>query len=212
MHDFSGTGCIAGVDEVGRGCLAGPVVACAVVFHAEPPSGLADSKVLKPQQRQSLEPQIKNCSHFGIGVVWQKQIDAINILQATFEAMSKAIVSLRVAPEHILVDGNKTIPSSTLMPIWQHYFSKKLPTQQAVIKGDATIASIAAASILAKTFRDRLMGHLAKQWPGYGFERHMGYGTKMHMQALQRLGPCPLHRLTFRGVRPEPQIVQTTLC
>lgn len=212
MQDFSGTGYIAGVDEVGRGCLAGPVVACAVIFHSVPPSGLADSKALKPQQRAALEPQIKQCSHFGIGVVWQKKIDSINILQATFEAMSKAIVSMHIAPKHVLIDGNKTIPPATLTPLWKLRYSSKLPTQQAVIKGDATIASIAAASILAKTFRDRLMRHLAKRWPGYGFERHVGYGTKMHLMALRELGPCPLHRLTFRGVRPEPQLVQTTLC
>lgn len=164
---------------------------------------MTDSKALSAKKRFALEPLIKNCSYFGIGVVWQQRIDAINILQSTFEAMGKAVCSLRKAPGQIVIDGNKTIPSNIIYPMWQKHFASALPPQQAIIKGDAKVPAIAAASILAKTFRDRLMQHLAKRWPGYGFEQHVGYGTKMHLAAIKQLGPCPLHRMTFRGVREE---------
>ena len=211
-QNLPGTGYIAGVDEVGRGCLAGPVVACAVILLEQAPPGVTDSKALRPQQRAILEPLIKKCCHFGLGVVWQKRIDAINILQATFEAMSKALCSLPLPPAHVLIDGNKTIPQHMLAPRWQTRFDVALPLQKSIVKGDSTNTAIAAASILAKTFRDRLMQHLAKRWPEYGFEQHVGYGTKRHLTALRQFGPCPLHRLTFRGVLPETPMVQGHLC
>lgn len=169
---------------------------------------MTDSKALTPKKRFELEPLIKKCAFFGLGVVWQQQIDAINILQATFEAMSKAVCCLRIAPDQVLVDGNKIIPRNAISPIWQGKFLAPLPSQQAIVKGDAKVPAIAAASILAKTFRDRLMHHLAKKWPGYGFEKHVGYGTRSHLAAIKKLGPCPLHRLTFRGVRPEKQVME----
>lgn len=164
---------------------------------------MTDSKALSAKKRFALEPLIKKCSYYGFGVVWQQRIDAINILQATFEAMSKAVCTLRHIPSLIVVDGNKTIPNNIIASVWERRFATSLPPQQAIVKGDVKVPSIAAASILAKTFRDRLMQHLAAQWPGYGFDKHVGYGTKMHLAAIKTLGPCPLHRLTFRGVKQE---------
>ncbi len=169
---------------------------------------MTDSKALSAKKRFELEPLIKRCSHFGFGVVWQQRIDSINILQATFEAMSKAVCTLRHIPTQIVVDGNKTIPHNIISSAWKHTFATSLAPQQAIVKGDAKVPAIAAASILAKTFRDRLMRHLARQWPGYGFEKHVGYGTKMHLEAIKKLGPCRLHRLTFRGVMQEHQVLQ----
>ena len=205
IGDALPSGLVAGIDEAGRGCLAGPVVAGAVILSAERPiEGLADSKKLTPARREELEAAIKrNALAFGLGVVWQGRIDAINILQATFEAMAKAAASLGQKPEKLIIDGNKTMPKAVLLPLWQQAFAAPLPQQQSVVKGDSTIPAVSAASILAKTFRDRIMRHLARRWPGYGFDIHKGYGTRTHMEALRRLGPCPLHRLTFRGVQLE---------
>ncbi|WP_300808518.1 ribonuclease HII [uncultured Desulfovibrio sp.] len=189
----------AGVDEAGRGCLAGPVVAAAVILpeSAELP-GLTDSKALSAAQRAALAPRIRQCATaWGLGVVWPRRIDEINILQATFEAMTRAVCLLSVTPGMIYVDGNKTIPDQTLRARWT---AARFPQQEAVVGGDARVDAIAAASVLAKTFRDHVMECLARRWPGYGFEQHKGYGTQAHYAALRRLGPCPQHRLTYKGV------------
>lgn len=208
-----------GVDEAGRGCLAGPVVAAAVLL---PPRydlpGLGDSKTLKEAQRQKLAPAIRDCAlAWGLGVSWQDEVDSINILQATFCAMSRALAVLRPAslvsltaglPSSqatplLLIDGNKTIPG----PLLLRYLCKNkpalaLPRQRAIVDGDALEPCISAASILAKTFRDHIMTCLDKRYPAYGFAKHKGYGTKVHLKALQEHGPCALHRITFARVLP----------
>lgn len=198
----------AGIDEAGRGCLAGPVVAAAVILPegAHIP-GLADSKTLSPSRRDGLAAEIGTVAvAWGLGVVWPAEIDRINILQATFRAMCHAASVLKVRPEALLVDGNQIIP--------EHLFRMRgweaAPRQRAIVEGDALMPAISAASILAKTFRDMLMEKLDHRYPGYGFAKHKGYGSREHLEALNRLGPCPLHRLTFRGVLPERELpVQT---
>lgn len=211
------SGLIAGVDEAGRGCLAGPVVAAAVILPetAQLP-GLADSKALSERQRDALAPLIRSTAlAWGLGMVWPRRIDAINILQATFEAMSRAIACLArhtALPELLLIDGNKTLPPEVLRRALSRggLSPSALPRQQAIVHGDATEAAISAASILAKTQRDKLMTVLDRRWPAYGFARHKGYGTADHYAALRAHGPCPQHRLTFRGVLPEtPAAAQT---
>lgn len=176
---------ICGVDEAGRGPLAGPVCAAAVILpaHIEIP-GLNDSKKLSDKKRRELFPIIcQEALAYGIAFSDEKEIDDMNILQATFLAMKRAVEQLSVTPDCILVDGNKTpdfgIPSNY------------------VIKGDSLSASIAAASVLAKVTRDDLMLKLADQYPQYAFEIHKGYGTKAHYAALSEHGPSPIHRLTF---------------
>ena len=176
---------ICGVDEAGRGPLAGPVCAAAVILpaNAEIP-GLNDSKKLTDKKRRELFPLIQEQAiAYGIGFADEKEIDQINILQATFLAMERAIAQLPIKPEHILIDGNRNkdfgIPSDT------------------VVHGDSLSASIAAASILAKVTRDNFMLEIAEKYPGYSFEVHKGYGTKVHYAALEALGPCPIHRMTF---------------
>lgn len=200
----------AGIDEAGRGCLAGPVVAGAVILPPEYDlPGLADSKACTSRQRRLLAPRIKKCTlAWGLGIVWPGRIDSINILQATFEAMSLAVRHLRITPQILLVDGNKIIPEHALRPQWLQKHSRPLPAQRAIVGGDAVEPAISAASILAKTCRDTLMTSLDKRWPGYGFAIHKGYGTKEHYDALRRLGPCPQHRLTFRGVCEDGSTVQ----
>nr|WP_243545046.1 ribonuclease HII [Pseudodesulfovibrio tunisiensis] len=196
---------IAGVDEAGRGCLAGPVVAGACILPEEYDlPGLNDSKQLTAAKREFLYPLIREQAvAWSLGLAWPREIDEINILQATFRAMSRAVATLRVSPSFLRIDGNKTVPS--------HVLNMKI-AQESVIGGDGKVPAISAASVLAKTFRDRLMIHLAKRYPGYGFSRHMGYGTRDHMDAIVRLGPCVQHRMTFRGVRPEePEIRQGSL-
>lgn len=188
---------LAGVDEAGRGCLAGPVVAGAVIlpetFHLP---GLNDSKKLTAARRAALEPAIKaQAVAWGLGVIWPAEIDRVNILQATFRAMARAVAVMKLRPVSLLIDGNKTIPFHLLA-------SPALP-QRAIIDGDALEPAISAASILAKTFRDRLLTVLDRRYPGYALAVHKGYGTAAHLAALRTLGPCPLHRLTFRGVLPE---------
>ncbi|MBG0790551.1 MAG: ribonuclease HII [Desulfovibrionaceae bacterium] len=185
---------IAGVDEAGRGCLAGPVVAGACILPVEYDlPGLNDSKQLTAAKRESLYGPIREQAvAWGVGVAWMDEIDEINILQATFRAMGRAVRGMKVEPRFLRVDGDKTIPGYALL--------RDIP-QEAVVKGDGTVPAISAASILAKTFRDRLMAKLAKRYPGYGISQHMGYGTKAHMEAIKKLGPCRLHRLTFRGVK-----------
>ena len=176
---------ICGVDEAGRGPLAGPVCAAAVILpeHLEIP-GLNDSKKLSDKRRRELFPIIQESAlAYGIGFASPEEIDEINILQATFLAMRRAISQLHVTPDLALIDGNREtdfgVPCRT------------------VIKGDSLSANIAAASVLAKVSRDDLMLTAAEEYPGYGFEIHKGYGTKAHYAALEEKGPCAIHRRTF---------------
>jgi len=189
---------LAGVDEAGRGCLAGPVVAGAVILpYAYDLPGLTDSKRLSAEKRFALEPVIKaQAAAWGIGVVWAGEIDRINILNATFRAMALAVAALKECPSELVIDGDKIVPSYLL--------GVPRMAQRAVVKGDLTVPAVSAASILAKTFRDRLMDHLDRRYPGYGLAGHKGYGTAAHLAAIKEFGPCRLHRLTFKGVRPEP--------
>ena len=179
---------VAGIDEAGRGPWAGPVVAAAVILPPQGvPSGIHDSKRLSRQRRAELFEQIRDGALVGIGEASVAEIDALNILQATMLAMRRAVDALTILPAHVLVDGTR-LPD--------------LPCDaQAIIKGDSRSLSIAAASIIAKETRDRGMRKLADAFPGYGWERNVGYGTKKHAEALQRLGPTPHHRHSFRPVR-----------
>lgn len=197
-----GSGWAAGIDEAGRGCLAGPVVAAAVILPAEYHlPGLADSKVLSAARRNTLAEGIHKCAvAWGLGVIWPAVIDEINILQATFRAMARAAATLKTRPELLRIDGNKVIPEPVLA---QALSGSLLPRQEALVDGDALEPAISAASILAKTFRDKLMDKLDARFPLYGLKKHKGYGTREHLAALREHGPCPLHRLTFRGVLPE---------
>lgn len=193
------TGLVLGIDEAGRGCLAGPVVAAAVALpEVYDLPRLTDSKKLTAARREALAPAIKaQALAWAVGMAWPEDIDRINILQATFLAMSRAVRALGRVPAMLRVDGNKCIPGTYLS------FLAAQPGQEAVVGGDLTVPSISAASILAKTSRDKLMTVFDRQFPGYGFASHKGYGAAAHLQALRRLGPCRLHRLTFRGVLPE---------
>ena len=198
---------VVGIDEVGRGCLAGPVVACAVILpDGFKLDGLDDSKKLTPEKREHLAPLIKSMAEaWSLGIVWPCRIDSINILQATFEAMAHALGRVLAhvpaaegrQPYTVLVDGNKTIPENVLSSCPGCLAGIR---QKSVVKGDSLSPAISAASVLAKVWRDSLMVHLSKKWPGYGFEIHKGYGTKAHYEALEQLGPCPMHRLSFHGV------------
>lgn len=188
----------AGLDEVGRGCLAGPVVAAAVILPINSSiDGLADSKTISTNHRYVLAKKIyKIAVSWGIGVVWPKEIDKINILQASLKAMAHAATVLKVSPELLLIDGNKYIPQKIFIQLgWN-----ALPTQQTIVKGDATIPAISAASIIAKNFRDTLMSKLHKLYPQYNFSKNKGYGTQEHREVLQKIGPSPMHRMTFKGV------------
>lgn len=182
---------VIGIDEVGRGCIAGPVVASAVVWRLPVP-GINDSKKLTPLRRAKLVPEIQTAAAaFSIGQASAEEVDEINILQATFLAMARAFEAIPAdirANAKIWVDGNA-------MP-------KGLPLEHVslFIGGDASHAPIAAASILAKEWRDTLMKQHATTWPGYGFEKHMGYGTRQHLLGLEALGVCPIHRKTFAPV------------
>jgi len=182
---------VAGVDEVGRGCLAGPVVAGAVVLDRDRPvRGVRDSKLLAPAARERLAREIAaRAVAFALGVVDPEEIDRTDILKATLVAMRRALEALRVRPDFVLVDA-LTIPGITT-------------PQRGIVHGDRLSASIAAASIVAKFYRDEMMRFFHGLYPAYGFDRHKGYGTRDHLDALARLGPTPLHRTTFRGVRPE---------
>lgn len=184
-----GTVPTAGIDEAGRGPLAGPVVAAAVILDpSRPIAGLNDSKKLTEAARERLAVEIREKAvAWAIGEASATEIDRINILQATFLAMRRATEALQVAPVQAQVDGNKVPPG--------------LPCPaEAIVKGDGKIAAIAAASILAKTHRDALMRELARTFPQYGFERHMGYPTPAHFAALQAHGPCSAHRRSFAPV------------
>lgn len=180
---------IAGVDEVGRGPLAGPVVAAAVILNpSQPIVGLADSKLLTEKRREVLYEQIIQRSiAYAFGRAEPEEIDRLNILQASLLAMQRAVVALPILPEFAWVDGNHC---------------PQLPCQaEALIKGDQKIASVSAASIIAKVVRDREMVAYDAQYPGYGFAAHKGYGTKQHIQALRELGPTEIHRQSFAPVR-----------
>lgn len=178
--------CICGIDEVGRGPLAGPVYAGAVILPADAEIlYLNDSKKLTEKRREQLNQEIREKAvAVGIGAVEAARIDEIGIVPATLEAMTQAVSELSVAPDLLFVDALR-IPQLAQIP------------QVSIIKGDAKSVSIAAASIVAKVARDRLMMELDEQYPGYGFARNKGYGTKEHIEALKRLGPCPIHRRSF---------------
>ena len=180
---------LAGCDEVGRGPLAGDVVAAAVILDPNNPiSGLDDSKKLTEKKRELLFDEIKlKAKSWCIARASVAEIDSINILQASLLAMTRAVQGLHIQPEHVLVDGNK-------LPKW-HYAA------EAVVKGDSRVAAISAASILAKVLRDREMVELDKHYPGYGLADHKGYPTKFHMEALERLGATPIHRTSYAPVR-----------
>jgi len=187
--DWDVPGLIAGVDEAGRGPLAGPVVAAAVILdELQPIKGLADSKVLSPLRRERLYDEIRAkslCCHVATASV--EEIDRLNILQATMLAMRRAVDGLRLVPTRVLIDGNR-IP---VLPM----------PATAIVKGDARVQAISAASILAKVYRDRLCMELDVQHPDYGFAIHKGYPTAEHLAALRRHGACPAHRRSFAPVR-----------
>ncbi|MCF6274556.1 MAG: ribonuclease HII [Robiginitomaculum sp.] len=179
---------VAGVDEAGRGPLAGPVVAAAVILDAgNIPDGLNDSKKLSEAKRETLFDVIMDCAHVGIGIAEPEEIDRINILHATMSAMQRAVTDLPNPPDTILIDGNRC-PAFNI-------------PAQAIVKGDAKSLSIAAASIIAKTVRDRLMKQADARFPGYGHTGHKGYPTKAHKEALVELGASPIHRRSYAPVR-----------
>jgi len=192
-RELWGTGLVrvAGVDEVGVGPLAGPVVAAAVVL---PPdiklNGVRDSKILSSAQRQALDARIRERAlAIGLGVVEVEEIDRLNIYQASLRAMASAVAALPLAPDHLLIDGRgRRLPGCAI-------------AQTTIVDGDRLVYSIAAASIVAKVHRDRLMRELDERYPGYGFARHVGYATAAHLKALGELGPCAIHRRSFAPVR-----------
>jgi ribonuclease HII len=177
---------IVGVDEAGRGPLAGPVVAAAVVLCPDGIIGLDDSKKLSARRRAQLETEIKAKCRWAVGMADVEEIDAINILQATLLAMTRAVEALAVEPALVMVDGNR-------LPRWKYH-------AEAIIGGDAIHPCISAASIIAKEHRDRIMVAADADYPGYGWASNKGYGAAVHMAALRRLGPTPLHRKSFAPV------------
>jgi len=187
---------VGGVDEAGRGPLAGPVVAACVVIDEnflidEDLQTINDSKKLSAKKREKLFSLIKEKAlAVEIGVIDNRVIDKVNILQASFLAMKKAIDNLPVSPDYILLDGGFKIP-------------KLDKPQSAIIKGDSSVFAIAAASIIAKVSRDYLMQEIDKKYPQYNFAKHKGYGTKLHLEKIKEHGPCPLHRFSFRPIKPD---------
>lgn len=181
-----------GVDEVGRGCLAGPVFAAAVILPLEYSNQnlFKDSKLLSEKKRQHLSKLILNVSKVGIAFASPKEIENLNILQASLLAMKRAVEKLNLQAANVLVDGKFIIPN--LQPLF---------SQKAVIKGDTKHQEIAAASIVAKVTRDALLTQMAKDHPQYFFEKHKGYGTKLHKEAIKKWGPCKEHRSLFKGVK-----------
>lgn len=180
---------IAGVDEAGRGPLAGPVVAASVIFPYPPPKNpwIRDSKTLTAKKRVSLVHDIyRGAVAIGVGVAWHEEIDRINILRAALKAMSASITSLGIRPGYVLIDGNQPIDVD-------------IP-QRPVVSGDSLSVTIAAASIIAKTLRDRVMDGYHRLYPHYNFLKNKGYGTAEHLAALERHGPCPIHRRSFGPV------------
>lgn len=186
---LAGPALSAGVDEVGRGPLAGPVIAGAVILdNTIPISGLKDSKRLSANQREALAMKIRHCAlAYGMGRAEVEEIDELNILRASHLAMQRAVAALLIEPEVIYVDGN-LLPRFAIPAV-------------AVVKGDTRVPEISAAAIIAKVARDREMVELARRFPGYGMEKHKGYATAEHLAALDRLGSCALHRKSFRPVR-----------
>ncbi len=184
----------AGVDEVGRGPLAGPVVAAAVILSSPlVPAGLDDSKKLSEKRRDTLDAEIRDlCIAHSIGMASREEIDSLNILNATYLAMQRAVSALSVRPTVIWVDGNQAP---------EFAWNEGLIPSETYVGGDGRIAEISAASIIAKVYRDRLMRELERQYPGYGFASHKGYGTKSHRAALEALGPTPEHRRSFAPLR-----------
>ncbi len=180
---------VAGLDEVGRGCLAGPVVAAAVILPEDVSlPGVRDSKTLSPKRRQVLDRLIrKKALAVSLGQIGWAEIDQINILQASLKAMAQAVDRLELRPKALLIDGNQTIPN--VLP------------QKAVVHGDQRSLSVASASIVAKVFRDALMEEMHRHYPQYNFARNKGYATLEHRNALKLYGCCPIHRKTFKGVR-----------
>ncbi len=176
---------VAGVDEVGRGCLAGDVLAAAVILQPKKPiHGLTDSKAIKPYQRSFVYKEIiQSCVCYSIGRASVYEIDRFNILQATLLAMKRAVDSLQIKPHKVMVDGNA-------LPKWEY-------ESEAIIKGDSKVPEISAASIIAKVTRDEEMNVLAKKYPGYGFSKNKGYGTPQHKAAIKAKGFCDCHRKTF---------------
>jgi ribonuclease HII len=189
-QDLIRNGCsiIAGVDEVGRGPLAGPVTAAAVILDPlNIPDNLNDSKILSSKKREKLFEQLKSSSAFAVAHVSPEEIDKLNILQASLLAMVNAVSNLKVKPNHILIDGNK-VPD------------KLIGRATAIVKGDRKVLSIAAASIIAKVTRDKLMHDLASEFPVYGWAKNSGYPTKCHMNAIVKYGVTPHHRRSFKPV------------
>jgi len=191
---FQLEGLVAGVDEAGRGPLAGPVVAAAVILRPDKPvAGLADSKKLTAGKRESLAEEIRGCAlAWSVARATVAEIDAMNILAATMLAMHRAIAGLEVLPSGVQVDGNR-LPDLV--------FGGHRLQGEAIVGGDDKVPAISAASILAKTARDRIMCSLDRIYPGYGFARHKGYGTELHRTRLRELGPCREHRRTFAPVK-----------
>lgn len=180
---------VIGVDEVGRGCLAGPVYAAAVILAPGfDTTGLTDSKLLSEKTRETLSEKIHACCLVGLGFATVQEIDQINILQASLLAMKRAIEKLKQEAAHVIVDGNQKVPNIRFQ-------------QTTVVKGDLRAEPIAAASIVAKVFRDRLMKEMGEKHPGYGFESHKGYATEDHRRAIESMGPIALHRHSFSGVK-----------
>jgi ribonuclease HII len=177
----------AGCDEAGRGCLAGPVFAAAVILPPEFKNDLLnDSKKLSEKQRDQLRPIIEEQAlAFGVGVVSNQEVDQINVLNASFLAMHRAVEQLSLEPEHLLIDGNRFRPYPEI-------------AHDCIIKGDGKFLSVAAASILAKTYRDEYMNRLHEEFPEYQWLKNKGYPTKVHREAIRKLGPTPYHRLSFR--------------
>lgn len=188
IADALGYRLIAGIDEAGRGPLAGPVVAAAVILRFDDvPQGIRDSKLLTAKKRETLFAEIQSRSlGVGVGIVGPEEIDIINIRQATLLAMKKAVDAIPVLPEYCIVDGIDDIPIA-------------IP-QSHLVGGDRRCLTVAAASIIAKVTRDRIMIDYHEKYPEYGFDKNMGYGTKQHRDALKRVGPSPIHRRSFRGV------------
>jgi ribonuclease HII len=189
---------VAGIDEAGRGPLAGPVVAAAVILRpGRPIEGIADSKALSPDKRAALSVLIRrDALCYGIGWADRAEIDALNILQATFLAMRRALLAMTLTPDHVLVDGNQLPHLGGL---------GRAMTARAIVAGDATEPAISAASILAKTARDSYMDHMDALYPAYSFATHKGYGTPAHQRLLELHGPCPLHRRSFAPLRLRSQ-------
>ena len=185
---------VAGIDEAGRGPLAGPVVAAAIIFSKNKllnkllEIGIRDSKLLSPKKREYLcELILEKCHACSTGIVSEEVIDKINILEATRLAMRKAVEKLEIKPDFLLIDGNHTIEN---YPV----------SQIAIPRADQYVFSVSAASIIAKVTRDRILVDFDKEYPGYGFAQHKGYGTKFHMEALKRIGPCKIHRRSFNPI------------